>query len=235
MNFGKMHQSEIQSIREKIESSEGSKCIARMNYHNRCIQVLRGNCKDLADRLSIGENFAQAMNYGLMDQKNSSLTAEYLDEVIRYLHNFLAAASMLIDVTRNLIKNYSSTKIYTQYQEKINTDFENDQLSNFIKKLRNYILHCGLPGAGMKMDINVNTTIFLVRDEMLKWSGWNTKSRKYLESCPGEIRISEFVRLYTIKVDNLNQWINKKIKEYHSNDLAELYQLQEQLREKLNR
>ncbi|MDA8402959.1 MAG: hypothetical protein M0Z56_02000 [Desulfobacteraceae bacterium] len=224
-------QSEIQSIREKIENSEGMKCIAKMNYHNRCIGILNGNCKDLAEKLSIGENFAEAMSYGLMDQKNASLTAEYLEEIIRYLHNFLASASMLIDITRNLIKTYSNTKIYKKYQEKINLDFINDELSNFIGRFRNYILHCGVPSAGMRIDVSANTTVFLSRDEMLKWSGWNAKSKKYLNSCPEEIRITEFARLYTKKVDNLNQWINREIKEYHAKDLAELYKLQEQLRE----
>jgi len=225
-------QSEIQNFRERIENAEGTKCIARMNYRNRCIGILRGNCKDLVEKLSIGENFSEAMKYGLMDQENLTLTTEYLDEIIRYLHNFLASASMLIDVTRNLIDTYSNTKIYTKYQEKINSDFVNDELSNFVKKLRNYILHCGLPNTGMRIDASANTTIFLRRDEMLEWSGWNAKSRKYLKSCSEEIRIYEFVRIYTIKVDNLNQWINKEIKEYHSTDLAELYRLREKLREK---
>jgi hypothetical protein len=226
--------SEIQSIRKKIENSEGWKAINRMHYHNRCIGVFIGNSKDLAEKLSIGENLSEAMKYGLMDQENLSVTEEYISEVIRYLHNFLASASMLVDFTRNFMKTYSNTKIYTKYQEKINSDFINDELSNFIKKLRNYILHCGLPSTGMKIDVSGNTTIFLGRDEMLKWSGWNVQSRKYLESCTEEIRITEFARDYTTKVYDLNQWINKETKKYHANDLEELHRLQEQLREKLN-
>ncbi len=228
-----MH-SEIQRLREKIENSEGYKCIARMNYHNNCILVFIGNCKDLAEKLSVGENLAEAMNHGLMDQENSSLTSEYLLEIIRYLHNFLASANMLVDITRKIIKKYSNTKIYTQYQEKINMDFVNDELSNFTKRLRNYILHYGLPSASIKIDEDGNMNIFLRKDELLEWPGWNAKSRKYLETCSEEIRISEFAKFYTIKVDNLNQWINQKIKEYHSNDLAELYQLQEQLHNRIN-
>lgn len=56
-------------------------------------------------------------------------------------------------------------------------------------------------------------------------------SRNYLLSQPENIRIYNFVNLYTKKVDGFNQWLNREIKDYHKKDLDELNLLRKRYRE----
>jgi hypothetical protein len=225
-----MKNKEIQ-LMKKIISSEGMKCVNRMKYHNNCISILQGNCAELSKKLLQFGDLKNALE--LMNQKNRAATEKYQNEINRLLHNFLASVMTLIDHTRIFMsKNYKGTRIYEKYKDKIKNEFITNGLSQFIKELRHYVLHRGLPYTGLALKENIETTVSLDRDAMLNWKSWSVLSRDFLASQPEKIRIFDFVNEYTQKVDALNTWINKATKEYHKKDLEELALLREEYKEK---
>ena len=59
----------------------------------------------------------------------------------RFIFNFLASTSALVDSCRNTMKYYENTEIYKNYQTNINNNFANNKTVVFIKDLRNYQMH----------------------------------------------------------------------------------------------
>jgi hypothetical protein len=225
----KMINEEIQ-LRDKIRNSEGIKCINRMNYHNDCISILSRNFAELSKALLHFENLNNALE--LMDQNNRDATEKFHNEISRLLHNFLSSGKTLIDHTRIFVnKNYSGSKIFQLYTNKIKNEFVNDGLSRFIQDLRNFILHRGLPYTGLILKPDLKTTVYLDRDLMLDWDKWTTLSRNYLLSQSEKIRIYDFVDAYAKKVDAFNHWLNREMKNYHEKDLKELHLLRKRYRE----
>ncbi len=82
----------------------------------------------------------------LMSVANREAGSQTHREVTRRVHNFVAAALTLVEHTRIFMrKNYSDTPILDRYQTKIDADFKDEPLVQFVQNLRNYILHNGLP------------------------------------------------------------------------------------------
>lgn len=56
----------------------------------------------------------------------------------RYIFNFLASTSALIDSCRNVMSFYKETTIYEHYKQRVDEQFSNNSVAVFIKDLRNY-------------------------------------------------------------------------------------------------
>jgi hypothetical protein len=226
-----MKKNEEIELMDKIRSCEGIKCIHRMEYHNDCISIFSANFEQLSKALLHFENLKNALE--LMDQNNFEAAKEYHNEISRLLHNFVASAATLTDHTRIFINRfYSTTKISKLYISRVRDEFINDGLSKFIKDLRNFILHRGLPYTGLILRPDLETTVYLDRNSMLDWDKWTAISRRYLASQPEKIRIYEFAYSYTKKVIAFNHWLNLEIKDHHKDDLEELDLLRKRYHEK---
>ena len=59
----------------------------------------------------------------------------------RYIFNFLASTSALIDSCRSVMDFYKNTVIYEKYKQKVKEQFANNKIAIFIKDLRNYQMH----------------------------------------------------------------------------------------------
>ena len=59
----------------------------------------------------------------------------------RYIFNFLASTSALIDSCRSVMNFYKNTEIHEHYTKNIKEQFANNSIAVFIKDLRNYQMH----------------------------------------------------------------------------------------------
>ena len=119
-----------------------------------------------------------------MDARNRDRLNNLLDEAIRLLHNFVAAAMSLVDHTRNIYdKLYSKTGNFPDYQERINIEFANDPLVQFVHCLRQYCQHYKAPNISIKFswktgDEKLKKTIFLLKNDLKAFDSWNANAKK---------------------------------------------------------
>ena len=67
-------------------------------------------------------------------------------EVVRLLHDYVAAAFSLVDATRVFVnEHYTDTGLLRVYNDRLKRDFSEAPLHRFLQDLRNYTLRYRLP------------------------------------------------------------------------------------------
>jgi hypothetical protein len=149
-------------------------------------------------------------------------------DIMRRLHNFVAAAQSLIDHTRRLYnKLYSGSSDFSDYQERIKRDFDNDPLSRFVKGLRQYCLHYRAPGIGFRVKVTrgdegltIETRkVFLSLGELRTFDGWNATAKRYMDTLGRDVPLLEVITAYREKVINFYRWFQSRQSEIHAPEI----------------
>lgn len=144
----------------------------------------------------------------------------YHVEVIRLLHNYLAAAKTLIDHTRVLSRDlYEGTSFWEEYDARVTLTFMDSAMAQFVQRLRNYMLHKELPftsatmllATGPDFDCYVNLDLTRLR----LWDGWNAKALEYLDQPGDQVRLDQLVSLYTSAVSEFHDWFEARQEQLH--------------------
>jgi hypothetical protein len=175
----------------------------------------------------------------LMAVDNKEAGQQTHREVTRRVHNFVAAALTLVEHTRTFMREiYDGAPIQDRYQARVDADFANDPLAKFVKDLRNYMLHNGLPNSEMYLSFESNpdlpdgggtleTGIHVRTVPLLEWSNWSAPARKFIEDCGEFIDIRTLAEAYTDRILPFHGWLQGELDQFHSSDLGELRALQE--------
>ncbi|GAA4110708.1 hypothetical protein GCM10022215_06040 [Nocardioides fonticola] len=148
-------------------------------------------------------------------------------ELIRRLHNYVASVGTLIDHTRNLMRKYEGTSTYAEFEARRLAATSNDVVS-FVSKLRNYVLHVGVPGVGIQFSVTngeENVTIFLDRDRALQWKDWPKAARRYLNSKPSKLSVVDVIEEYGGVIEELYRWLYDQFPTLHGEDIAAVNEL----------
>lgn len=143
-------------------------------------------------------------------------------ELVRLLHNYVASAGTLVDHTRNLVRRYEETDTYAEYQLRRGAMVSNEVVP-FVSKLRNYVLHVGIPAIGVShkfQDGAESSTTFIDRDQALEWRDWPQAARRYLESQDTQIALQAVVDEYTTVIEGLYRWLYDQFETLHGEDVA---------------
>jgi hypothetical protein len=156
-----------------------------------------------------------------------------VSELGRLLDNFLAAAVARIDLERNMIKSwYEGTEFFQEYQSEKDKHFKDDELSLFIKELRNYAMHYDLPltrrsivnAVGFSPTTGGLTRgrAFVIEKAELEKGDFDWKKGKsYLKTVDRSILIiAELVEQYFQKIKDFDLWLVKRILQIHSQQLG---------------
>jgi hypothetical protein len=158
-------------------------------------------------------------------------------DVLRRLHNFVAATQSLIDHTRRLhTKLYSESGTFPEYQDQVEARFVNDPLSQFVQRLRQYCQHYKAPDIGIKVSVrrtergfDERRVVFLGLDNLREFDGWNAPAKLYMDDLPEEVDVLEVVTQYRDKVIEFYRWFQSRQLEIHASDLARFEAKQTQL------
>lgn len=92
------------------------------------------------------QNHLELNNLLIKIQHDIQLSNGTIKETWKHLEqrvfNYLSSASALENPARKMMKFYDGKGVYLEYSKKIKLYFEEDPLSQFTKKLRNYQNHC---------------------------------------------------------------------------------------------
>jgi hypothetical protein len=157
-----------------------------------------------------------------LDQKRRMEYRDFQNHLIRYFHNFLAAAKTLVEHTRNMMRSdLISEKHRLAYQKQVNTTFSDD-LTKFVEDFRNYTLHFGLPPLVHSFSVdNDKWDVALNLKDLKRWEKWTAKSLRFIESHPKQIRLTWLVVSYQNKAVSLHEWLVNSFMEYYGDVFRE--------------
>jgi len=119
-------------LQEKIiKSSEGYKINLLLGALDSSYYIFDKNYMDL--KLILTTSSMPDFMLPMLDYRDRSKLNNFLEEIRRKLHNFLAAATTLIDHSRNVINDtYENNSFQAEYKHEINNRFNSDPLCRFI-------------------------------------------------------------------------------------------------------
>lgn len=153
-----------------------------------------------------------------------------LQEVIRLLHNYVAAAKSLVDHTRRCSRSIGGEgHPILDYQDRVDQFFSGDPLTHFVQDLRNYFLHYELADVAMTVSFSADgptyTQVLTLSVETLaRWDGWSAPARKYMEEAGETVDTVKAVELYRDRVREFCGWFHQsvlKLFESERNEYAE--------------
>ena len=115
-------------------------------------------------------------------------TKSFWEELDQRLHNELASAVTLVDHTRRLMDYYlPHVPAFVEEYEKRNSNVTELDETAFLRDLRNYLLHYGVPPVIQTLDLapheaGTGHSIKLSAGRLLDWDRWNSRSRNYLRA-----------------------------------------------------
>jgi hypothetical protein len=196
-----------------------------------CWYVFEENYKDLRESIT-STTFSDAKELDLVLKRFS-----------RLLHNFLAAAMMLRDVTRAL-KAGESQEFKEDYQEEVNLRFVDNHLNLFVENLRNYSLHYRLPIGGIMAEFKADpqtgnlflgdSFFYLDKNLLEKWCKWG-KGKVYLATADENIKIIDLIDAYFISIMDFQWWLHKYYSDAHRAELERISLVNTRIFELMNK
>ena len=175
-----------------------------------------------------------------VEQKRECQSRRFMLNVLRVFSNYLASVTAFRDHTRNFIKDiYGSTQnaFEGKYQEKINNDFKNNSLAQFIEDIRNFHQHYRpLPISILTRVENdkLYSRVVLSRDLLLKSNYKWGKGKSFLSEANknGPVDVLEIAESYLYKT--IFPWMMKQQAKYHKKEFNELQNLKNVARKLYN-
>ncbi len=145
--------------------------------------------------------------WGLLDQR---------------LHNMVSAAVSVVDLTRGLIDFYPHEPAFTAEWAERSAAVASAPRTQFLRKLRNYLLHFGMAPTMQTMSLAKKSadewddlTIQLSAEGLLRFNGWNATHRKFILSFNGGPPLRQVTVEYAEAMMSLYGWLLGQYKVLH--------------------
>lgn len=198
-----------------------------------CYKIFQGNSKEL---IEYSRN-PPKLHFNLMADIKTRIQKNALDcEAARSIHNYVASAKTLVDISRRNSEKYLSPNLKTEYDKNVLDTFANDPCTQIIHNLRNFMLHVDMPIISNQINIltGVSSYLSLLPEKLLSWRKWKNIEKDYLETLikKGEtIIIHEFFQTHTDKIRFITSFLLKAIIDSNIEDLSKIYDLHDQILE----
>jgi hypothetical protein len=227
-----MDEERLEELRAKVSACRGWTLQREFAGLARSYKVFLGNDEELSRYLHRHSELPAALE--LWSVENREGFERFLDEVDRLLHNYVASVGTLRDHTRNVWDRHPppDPTVLDEYATRKGRTFATSGLAQFVLNLRNYALHNRLPLARGRFSIvpdeSFEAIVFLEREELLKWNGWNLHARSYLESASEDVSLSDVVEQYSTTVVEFNTWLGEAFIRGHLDAFDELEELKQE-------
>ena len=176
---------EFEKLKVELESSSGWIWEQRIITHlGSTFQIFQANRVELCRAILWFEDGKES--FQLLDVNKRESLHQFLREVMRLFHNYLASVATLRDHTRKILNDFESEGHHLpEYLEHVSQHFDTPE-SQFIQISRNYMLHnsCIFTGSKLHWDQSggfVLSITFGLQD-LKKWDKWNAKSREFIDT-----------------------------------------------------
>ncbi len=182
--------------------------------------------KNYAELTRLQQKFDQPLNFrelALQTDKGREIAQDTFIEFTRLLHNFLASAKMLVDVTRRWVRQqFENSEFLEFYEKEVAARFANNVQAQFLEDLRNFTLHRTLPLSRPELrfqEIDEHTLksslgIVLLKKYLLEWKNWSELGRIQISMAfEGEVDIISICKQYFENVTEFNRWLFWQVRE----------------------
>lgn len=208
----------------------------RMNYI-----LFRRNYEEL---VKLQEEFNHPLIFNelaLTTDRGQEIAQDTIIEFTQLLHNFLASAKMLVEVTRRWVrKKFEGSDFLNTYQREVSKRFGSNVQAQFLENLRNYTLHRTLPLAIPELrmqkvsenELGSSLGIVLLKDSLLEWDKWSKLGRIQISMAfEGEVDIQSIVEMYFDNVTEFTRWLFWQIRDSFSEEVDQIDSVIQQIRE----
>lgn len=220
----------LQELRDLFEENEAVLLKRKMQAVHIAFTIFTGNDRELRNSIDGWRDYDLSEAWvGTMEPVNQFL----IESVFRALHNYLASAKTLVDITRRVVPRiYKGTEFATEYSERITADFASNPLSQFVQGLRNFVLHEGSPRVLASMSEGRAVTLDLM--DLRKWDGRNETAGSYVADLlnkggfpPIRVPLIDIINEYTGLVRRFNEWLLGRQRELHRDAFEEVERISE--------
>lgn len=212
----------IPEIMDDLMEMPEQKRLAAIQHFGLSIRVFEGNADELERLLQYLTDDPASMY--LSDVKNHAQLNEMFEEVLRLLHNFVAAALTLVDHTRVVSRElYEADRSFPDYQPEVNRRFVHDPLIQFVQKLRHLAQHVRLPQLSYNLELGqsgCHRRLLLHKDDLLRFDGWNAEAKAFIAAAADLIDVLTVVHSYREAVREFYLWMEQRQREIHAPDVA---------------
>lgn len=231
----------IGELLERRDSCKGAEVERQLRRLGTSVYVYMGNKNEL-------EHVLKALSHPdsleLRAVKNREKHHQVLRDVVRRLHNVVAAVKTLVDHSRRIVSDLSvSDTFMEQYSSKVSESFGIPE-HTFVQNLRNYALHYSLPPIVDTVHWEVGDTpgqgtiemgITLEAARLLEWDKWNQQERALIASWEdGKAPLIEIVGSYSQTVESFYRWLFGALAEMHKQDLQEYMAVEREIARRLS-
>ena len=156
-------------------------------------------------------------------------------EIIRRLHNFVAAAMSLREhALATFNSRYSDKGLMPDYEERVKAVFGSDPLAQFVMGLRKYCQHYRSPFIGFvthweHQSDSTQRTAVIFKEDLASFAKWPGPARAYISSLDRGVEIVPLCREYRAKVLKFYEWFQLQQNEIHRDELARFEEKEAQL------
>lgn len=193
-----------------IEALQGAQLKEDLEALKRCFYTFNTNAQELADHVG---------QFVLWTQNAQEVPDDYVDELVRYLHNYLTSVTSLIEAQRIVMRHRwpeddKSEFEAKDYTEKLQETFETGE-AVFMSKLRNYCTHYSIPLPELTTTLiheqgmdapELRNTMQLDRDKLLRWDSWTAPAKDYLNKQPEQFDLAPIIERYVNAAGQFAAW-----------------------------
>ncbi len=202
--------------------------------------VFRRNYEEL---LNLQREFDQPKNFmelAFETVPGKIVAQDTIIEFTRLLHNFLASAKMLVDVTRRWVRQqFADSEFLDKYNMEVKGHFASNVQAQFLEDLRDFTLHRALPLSIPELRFQKNGEhtlksslgIVLLKDYLLEWENWSELARIQIDMAfEGEVDIMLICRQYYENVTEFNRWLFWQVRDLFGPQIAQINSVIEGMR-----
>jgi hypothetical protein len=226
------HGASAVALDKQLKATPEYLLVEEIRGFKRSISLFDGNYHQLKEQIDFFEDAQKSLH---LDQaENYQEKIYFQSEIMRLLHNYVAAALSLIDHSRIHYRKLYENGTFPEYQHRVDKVFDKDPLASFVKGLRQYFQHYGLPGMYFQTSWQKDHPTFIrtihLRNEELKEFDWKAKAREYLEAQTIDINLTLLIDAYQNKVADFYEWFQLRQDELHATEIAKVEELRAEIR-----
>jgi hypothetical protein len=218
-----------------ILKSRGTEALNRLHGRTFSVNILSMNAAQLREAIELTEN--PEFMIKAFQLQHDEASKQVHREVNRLAHNYLCAVSTFVDHSRNFMKQYyAKTPFHADYEAEVQRTFHSSEQARFVRDLRNYLTHRGLPDSNMTLnmvraeiqrgekgtDVNVTVGIYYAKARLAEWDGWTPPAKRFLSNCPEKIPLREIFVPHFKLMEDFNEWFEDRFYRHHKPDLDDL-------------
>src|SRR5205085_6713615 len=124
---------------EELKNTKGWQITRKIEHLGTSFYIFKANHDELIESI---EQFKLPISLLLWGDDSVNEMDQFLKNVTRQLHNFVAAAKTLVEHTRIIAREmYDGTGLWNEYESEVANRFTSSAHVQFVHKLRDYILH----------------------------------------------------------------------------------------------